>query len=333
VFQVLDSMVISADSKQLAEATYMKKKMYYNMRIKTLKRNTTNVVRKALEAMQGRTSHINLTLNVLLRQRKDIQRELEEQDWLPPMPPGQSTEVDLAAAAVSAVSAVSVSDAGGVAESAVGDASGGAGGAGGAGGGGTFRRQLLRKLDCLNHGVLVKSAEIETTKSIFERCKSNICSISEENIARLIVELETGGNIRLEDGRKSDVWYSSCVDLLGSRFFTHDFNEYGVADIKVNRVSRIHNRFLRNRFEQRLSDLVERGEADAPTVGHGSSSGGATGNDRDSSSSSTTAPSSQPRRTLEYLFFGDVRTERSICSVCGARKQMLQRNAEKLHLT
>ena len=103
VFQVLDSMVISADSKQLAEATYMKKKMYYNMRIKTLKRNTTNVVRKALEAMQGRTSHINLTLNVLLRQRKDIQRELEEQDWLPPMPPGQSTEVDLAAAAVSAL--------------------------------------------------------------------------------------------------------------------------------------------------------------------------------------------------------------------------------------
>ena len=28
----------------------MKKKMYYNMRIKTLKRNTSNVIRKGMEA-------------------------------------------------------------------------------------------------------------------------------------------------------------------------------------------------------------------------------------------------------------------------------------------
>jgi hypothetical protein len=33
----LDTTTISDESKQLAEATYMKKKMYYNMRIKTLK--------------------------------------------------------------------------------------------------------------------------------------------------------------------------------------------------------------------------------------------------------------------------------------------------------
>jgi Leucine-rich repeat (LRR) protein len=45
----LDSMYISRESKQLAEATYMKKKMYYNMRIKTLKRNTNNVIRLVLE--------------------------------------------------------------------------------------------------------------------------------------------------------------------------------------------------------------------------------------------------------------------------------------------
>ena len=56
--------------------------MYYNMRIKTLKRNTTNVVRKAQESKQVRTSHINLNLNVLLRQTKDIQRKIESQKWL-----------------------------------------------------------------------------------------------------------------------------------------------------------------------------------------------------------------------------------------------------------
>ena len=56
----------------------MKKKMYYNMRIKTLKRNTSNVIRKAMEAKQTKTSQINLNLNVLLRQKKDVEREVHE---------------------------------------------------------------------------------------------------------------------------------------------------------------------------------------------------------------------------------------------------------------
>ena len=50
----------------------MKKKMYYNMRIKTLKRNTNNVIRKAQEAMHAKISLINLNLNVFMRQRKGI---------------------------------------------------------------------------------------------------------------------------------------------------------------------------------------------------------------------------------------------------------------------
>ena len=73
----------------------------------------------------------------------------------------------------------------------------------------------------------------------------------------MIVELETGGNIRLEDGKPSDVWYSSCVDLVNSRFFQQDFQSYGVSDLRVVRVTRIHNRFLRNRFEERLEQLVD----------------------------------------------------------------------------
>lgn len=48
----MDTMPIPEEGKQLAEATYMKKKMYYNMRIKTLKRNTTNILRKGGEALQ-----------------------------------------------------------------------------------------------------------------------------------------------------------------------------------------------------------------------------------------------------------------------------------------
>ena len=48
------------------------------MRIKTLKRNTSNVIRRAMEARQTKVSQINLNLNVLLRQAKDVEREMHE---------------------------------------------------------------------------------------------------------------------------------------------------------------------------------------------------------------------------------------------------------------
>ena len=37
------------ETKQLAEATFLKKQMYYNMRIKTMHRNARNVIRIASE--------------------------------------------------------------------------------------------------------------------------------------------------------------------------------------------------------------------------------------------------------------------------------------------
>ena len=108
----LDSLRLTDEARQLAEATYMKKKMcamtrrarnsrraiprtirrailsrrlhhfrrYYNMRIKTLKRNTSNVIKKTIEARQAKVSQINLNLNVLLRQKKDVERELHERE-------------------------------------------------------------------------------------------------------------------------------------------------------------------------------------------------------------------------------------------------------------
>jgi hypothetical protein len=33
-----------------------------------------------------------------------------------------------------------------------------------------------------------------------------------------MTELETGGNIRFEEGKSSDKWFQSCVDLIKSRF-------------------------------------------------------------------------------------------------------------------
>ena len=83
-----------------------------------------------------------------------------------------------------------------------------------------------------------------------------VCVTSQASICRLIVELETGGNIRLEDGKPSDVWYSSCVDLVNSRFIAAEYAAFGIDALSVTRVTRIHNRQLRNGFEERLESMV-----------------------------------------------------------------------------
>jgi hypothetical protein len=77
----------------------------------------------------------------------------------------------------------------------------------------------------------------------------------------MIVELETGGNVRVEDGKPSDVWYSSCADLVRSRLNLGELQHAGVRDVSITRVLRIHNRVLRNRFEEKLESLVDFSDA------------------------------------------------------------------------
>jgi len=48
----LDSQPLSAETKAVAEATYLKKKMYYNMRISTLKRKAAALAHQAHLGLQ-----------------------------------------------------------------------------------------------------------------------------------------------------------------------------------------------------------------------------------------------------------------------------------------
>jgi hypothetical protein len=109
------------------------------------------------------------------------------------------------------------------------------------------------------------------------------------------LELFTGGNIRLEEGRPppsslltaavaaaikpslgspppplatgiltsvsaaslaGDVWYSTCADLVRSRFSVADFASLHVTGVRVLRAIRVHNRHLRSRFEKRITHIL-----------------------------------------------------------------------------
>eukprot|EP00959_Pyramimonas_sp_CCMP1952_P346237 7251715-Pyramimonas_sp.AAC.1 len=55
--------------------------MYYNMRIKTLRRNTTNALRRAQDGSTIKMDRANHILNTLTRSCKAVEREIEEAEF------------------------------------------------------------------------------------------------------------------------------------------------------------------------------------------------------------------------------------------------------------
>lgn len=59
-------------------------------------------------------------------------------------------------------------------------------------------------------------------EKIHDSLNKKLNEISKQSIHKLITELETGGNIRLEEGKGEEKWYVSCIDLLRSRFHAEE---------------------------------------------------------------------------------------------------------------
>ncbi|KAK3738851.1 hypothetical protein QZH41_015070 [Actinostola sp. cb2023] len=105
-----------------------------------------------------------------------------------------------------------------------------------------------------------KTPEIGDSKWI-DACYRESCEqvqlVSDMTIQRLLVELETGGNVRFEDGKPPDVWYKSCHDLVTSRFCAGDYLNHGITGIKIHRITRVHNRILRTNFDEALDEKLD----------------------------------------------------------------------------
>jgi hypothetical protein len=111
---------------------------------------------------------------------------------------------------------------------------------------------IENKIALLKGRINDKNEDLKDLQVMYESQRKKVYDMSEQNIHRLMTELETGGNIRFEEGKPSDKWFSSCVDLVRSRFNPETMKFFGIMGINVTRVTRIHNRFLRNRFEEKL---------------------------------------------------------------------------------
>ncbi|RNF12441.1 hypothetical protein TraAM80_00293 [Trypanosoma rangeli] len=72
---------------------------------------------------------------------------------------------------------------------------------------------------------------------------------------RLLLELNSCGNIRLEEGSLEDTWCASAKELVSSRFDATLYESLGITGVKVNRVFRIMCQGQRERFDNRMREL------------------------------------------------------------------------------
>lgn len=72
---------------------------------------------------------------------------------------------------------------------------------------------------------------------------------------RLLLELNSCGNIRLEEGTDADSWCVNAKELLLSRFDAKQYEKMGITGVKANRVFRIMCQGLRERFDNRIREL------------------------------------------------------------------------------
>jgi hypothetical protein len=76
---------------------------------------------------------------------------------------------------------------------------------------------LEKKLVALSKAVQSKSKEVSELDELFVDSSQRTYENSDQYVRRLLVELETGGNIRMEDGRPSDLWYGCVATPGGTR--------------------------------------------------------------------------------------------------------------------
>lgn len=75
-----------------------------------------------------------------------------------------------------------------------------------------FSQKLQKKKEAL----LKRIAKLQRQREEINQCHQESCeqvnNVSEMTVQRLLLELETGGNVRFEDGKQTDPWYNLWIE-------------------------------------------------------------------------------------------------------------------------
>ncbi|CAE8736190.1 unnamed protein product [Polarella glacialis] len=213
--QVHDCMNVGPEEHRASEAAFSKKRLYYNMRIKMLKRQAADAIRSAKTLDEERRASIGRDLAAAdntLRRANAFQ--LARRDNAPEARPPQAEDP---------------------AES-------------------QDRQALVRRLQ-------LNQVELEDTNAAWNSFSTAVHGERDAQIRALLLELQTGGNVRFEQGTpETDPWAAQIEDLVKGRFRAEEFSRFGILDLKVQSVTRLHHRSLRIRFEELLERLDDNGQ-------------------------------------------------------------------------
>ncbi|XP_028422571.1 leucine-rich repeat-containing protein 9 isoform X3 [Perca flavescens] len=233
--QRLDTYDVSSKQvKEAAESTVMKKMMYYNMRVHTAKRNLAEIRLSLIERKKTMLQLPEECIKTLNHALKSLERELSKvpasckksactlEDESTHLVEGSVDRSD-------PTTDISRDPA--------------------------MEHKILSKIEALRERLLQWTRRLNEIEAWYVQDLMQATNTIEYTVKFLLMELESVGNIRLEEGCSTDPWFTSCCDLLHSRFSQSDFKVHSIAGIKVNRVVRIHNSALRLRFEDKLHTL------------------------------------------------------------------------------
>uniref|UniRef100_A0A8C1SLJ3 Leucine rich repeat containing 9 n=1 Tax=Cyprinus carpio TaxID=7962 RepID=A0A8C1SLJ3_CYPCA len=109
----------------------------------------------------------------------------------------------------------------------------------------SHEQRLQHKLDALKDRLKFWERRLEEVEACHQQNVALASDRRDMMVCFLLLELETVGNIRFEEGNTSEPWFTSCYDLLLSRFCAWDYKPHNISGIKISRIIRIHNRALR----------------------------------------------------------------------------------------
>uniref|UniRef100_A0A3P9PLE0 Leucine rich repeat containing 9 n=1 Tax=Poecilia reticulata TaxID=8081 RepID=A0A3P9PLE0_POERE len=235
----LDNWDVSCKQiKDTAESAVMKKLMYYNMRVRLAQRN----LRETQVALEERKKCLmklpEECIRTLSHTLKSLEHELSMMTQSPGTPSSKmETELEGRKVNEDALTKRAKLDVNSV------------------------ERKILLKIEALRERLQRWTRKMDEVQAWYEEELIQATKQTKYLVQFLLVELESVGNIRLEEGCHIDSWYASCRNLLLSRFSPSDYTSFRITDIKINRVFRIHNSALRLRFEDKLHSLLSTEES------------------------------------------------------------------------
>ncbi|KAJ3285947.1 Leucine-rich repeat-containing protein 9 [Borealophlyctis nickersoniae] len=208
----LDTLEVTDESRRIISATVLKKRMYYNMRIRTIKRNTNFLVKLLDTRHLEEQSRLERDMVELMGRAKRAQKRWDD--------------LVLASGRAKTPQTSSVTE--------------------------RLEHARIR----LKQLIDVKSRATLSLQTHKEEIANQINQQSDMAIRKLLLELETGGNVRFEDEQREDAWFEACEALVKT-FILRGTSRQAHKRVQIHRISRLHNRNLKNKFEGRLATKPE----------------------------------------------------------------------------